>query len=240
MLTLEALGTREEQSMRTTSAQYWTLASTIMILAAPIHAAIIDDASFFDDIPHTFVDFETRDDGSPLPLTEGQSAFAPLDEYAKLGFSAFSMNIAWEWSADRDVQEALTAGATPTNLLRMFPNRPSQPYGFFFAQDQRSVGLFVTRETLFASEPMTITMVNRQGELVETVSVFGDHVDGMSGSIEYGYVGVSSAEEIAGVIFNAPNIFAFGIDDFRFSLVPEPGALIPLTFCAAFAQRRRR
>jgi len=226
--------------MRQVALYFWITASAMGASTISAHAAIIDDPSFFDNIPHTFVDFETRDDGSPLPLEKGQFAFAPLDEYAKLGFAAFRMNIAWEWSADPDVQQALTEGATPTKLLRMLPNSPSRSYGFFFAEDQRSVGMFVTRETMFSSEPMTITMVDRQGDVIEILTVSDDLIDGSAGSIEYGYVGASSSDGIAGVIFSADNIFAYGIDDFRFSQIPTPGAIAPLVLLGLHHQRRRR
>jgi len=212
-----------------------------VVFAATAGAAIIDDPSFFDNIPHTFVDFETRDDGSPLPLEEGQSAFAPLDEYFEVGFVAFGMNIAWEWSADTDVQQALTAGATPTHRLRLFPDEGGD-YGFGFVDGPRSVGLFVTRDTRFAPDPMTISAFTFSGDLIDSVTVTSGLVDGVAGSIEYSYIGITSDIGITAIVLDAPNdlAFAYSIDDLRFSQVPAPGAAIPLALLAALAQRRRR
>jgi hypothetical protein len=240
MLAHWALGTQEDQSMRTTSAQYWTLASTITALAAPIHAAIIDDASFFDDIPHTFVDFETRADGSPLPLTSGQFAFVPLIEYVPLGFGAFGMDMAWEWSADPDVQQALTEGATPTKLLRMFPFEPHGSLGLGFIPEQHSIGMFITRDQRFAIEPLTITARTFDGSLIDSVTIVGDLVDGVAGNIEYSYVGFNSAFGITAITFSAENFFAIGIDDLRFSQAPGPSAFISIVLFALNQQRRQR
>ena len=227
--------------MRRSQICYWTLTITALINAQCADAAIIDDASFFDSIPHTFVDFETRADGSPLPLEEGQFAFAPLNEYIPLGFNSFGMGIFWEWSADPDVQQALTAGATPTKRLGMFPQE-SGNYGFLFVDAPRSVGLFITRETDSSDVPMTITAHTFDGDLIESVTIEGGLIDGVAGSIEYSYVGITSDIGITALTFDAPNnlAFAYGIDDLRFSQIPSPGAAPLLVLLASLKQRRRR
>jgi len=58
----------------------------------PEGAFVIDDRSFFDGLEHTFLDFETRGDGTPLaPLIPPNSgALMPNDEYAD-----FRLRLRW-------------------------------------------------------------------------------------------------------------------------------------------------
>src|SRR5262245_66420189 len=61
---------------------------------ATAQASVISDASFFNAIPTTVINFETDGNGSAINLIQGQSQAMPLDAYSSLGV-AFGTQIRW-------------------------------------------------------------------------------------------------------------------------------------------------
>ena len=231
------------------------------------HAAIsvIDDPSFFQNINHTLIDFETFGDGTPILLPHlGFASITNEDEYLSQGIRFdLTKPVAW---ADT---------ATPTCCSTTFPNgsfgdaaaavgagevvvgQASNELGFsiIFVQPVYSFGMHVVTTQQFGdlSIDPTILAYDSSGNLLGEISLTGNLVDGAFGPLlddgttqeflnQYGFLGLWSDTPIArieGDLRFQPAVF----DNLHFSTdpIPAPGVMtLALPMVGACARRRRR
>jgi len=228
---------------------------------------VIDDRSFFDRIDHTFLDFETRDDGSPLDLPFlGGELFSPT-EYNNFGVNfksndSHASGIAWSnfppptfggpVNAEGTIGDSLDAvGSWPTAI------GGGKDWTVTFSVPVHAIGISVV-QGVWAGPPIEkqhqtkMTAFDREGNVLGEVFFWGDLVDGGFGGIwkdgafgdqflknPFGFLGVFSPDTpIARVRFTTPGAI---FDDLHFSALPAPGpgATLALTTLGAGVRRRR-
>lgn len=206
------------------------------LVATHALAGVISDASFFDSIPSTLIDFETDGAGSPLTLVDGQISLMPGAEYAALGVT-FSPNIYWVNDQSSVFDTAQSLGGS---LDHAIPSSQVNAFTMSFNVPVRSFGFWVVSNTAFA-DPVFVAR-DASNNILETVTFTGGLVDGVVTSANvtaaYGFMGAYSATPIASVtITKGAALF----DDLRFSsTVPAPGVIPAGLLVLTIAQRRRR
>jgi len=218
---------------------------------------VIDDRSFFEGIEHTFLDFETKGDGSPVdvPLLGSQSFND--NEYAGYGVN-FTPGVGWlnfPLSPLRPISQSLDAvGSAPTAI-----GGGGDPWGFSFTVPVHAVGIGIVQGG-WAGPPIEkqhqtkMTAFDSEGNVLGEVLFWGDLVDGGFGgpflggdfgdefvANPFGFLGIFSPDTpIARVEFS--NFVSFTIqDDLFFSALPAPGpgAALALTALGMGLRRRR-
>lgn len=207
-----------------------------LTLAGTASAGIIDDASFFNPIATTKIDFETDGSGALVDLLEGQSKAMPLTEYAAKGLT-FQNQVNWVYDGTSVFQAALTVGGSMNNGIPSF-TVPS--FTFNFTTPVKAFGFFVVNNRATDADGPEIVARNAQGNVIGTVTLAG-HVDGTFSDgqtiADYGFIGLFANEEIASVTVTK-NMAV--LDDLRFSPVPAPGAAVLAGAGGLLLLRRRR
>jgi len=213
---------------------------TALVVCAPARAGgfIISDPAFFDAIPHTLIDFETRQDGTPLEIPEGDALSMANDAYNTLGVLIFGRP-AWVNFTSDDIEAIQEQHASPKNSLALFAVSPGDFVGLDFVPNIRSWGLFITLDVSVERPRPRFEILDPLGEFVTDISFEGDLVQGRVGDIEYGFVGYTSDEPFGTILFENYTRPAF--DDLRFSAIPAPGggAAFALLGLGALTRRRR-
>lgn len=221
----------------------WGAALVLAVFAgAPALADgfVVSDRAFFDAIPHTLIDFETRHDGTPIVVPEGENIPMNFGEYSTLGVAIFG-DPNWANFTSDDLETIQAGHATPHNSLAMFPVSPGDPVGFAFLKSfpVRSFGIFVMMDVSVPTARPTFH-ISRDETVIETIVFEGDLVQGRIGDIEFGFVGYTDDEPFAAVLLE--NFTRPVFDDLHFSAVPAPGAgaAFGLLGLGALTRRRRR
>ena len=213
----------------------WCAVVAGMAMTAGAHADPIDDRSFFDSIPHTFLDFETKADGSPVNVADGAAEIMDFNEYEPLGVRWNGLGTAfWGNDSDPDSEAALAAGGSPNHVVGWANGVP----GMVFGEPIRSLGFALFVNTAFVTEPIEIRASLFDGTIVE--SVFFDPMapDGQVGDISFGFVGLTSESPFQSILIFQDDFFS--IDDLHFSSVPAPGGVALFSVGVSTLSRRKR
>lgn len=202
-------------------------------VAALAHAGVISDASYFNPLPTTLIDFETDGLGSPVSLIEGQIMLMPAAEYASVGVT-FSPQVYWVNDASGDFDSAQALGGSLDNAI---PSSAVNTFTINFSVPVQAFGLWVVNNSTADPNGPTFTARDGSNQVIESVQFNGALVDGTVGVASYGFMGIFSPTQISSVtITKQAAIF----DDLRFSTAPTPGALGVLGVAGLLAKRRRR
>jgi len=199
---------------------------------------VITDPTFFDAIPHTLIDFETRHDGTPVDLPEGSILSMNFGEFSTLGVAIFG-DPNWVNFTSDDLETVQGTYTTLDNSLAMLPVSPGSPVGIAFLKSfpVRSFGIFVMMD-VSEPRPRPTFHFSRNEMVFETLVFEGDLVQGRIGDIEFGFVGFMDDEPFAAVLLE--NFTRPAFDDLRFSAFPAPGAGAAFGLLALGAGLRRR
>jgi len=238
----------------------------VLFACAPAHAGVISDRSFFSGVEHTFLDFETRGDGSPIvydvPTVEAFGAF----EYADFG--VIFEGVAGEVDGGGWFNAPPPAFGTPLfpdgtrgdalDAVGSWPIAIAGPIGGWrlrFTQPVRAVGLGAVL-TSFTNEPslentIKLFAYDAAGNLLDSTALWEDQIDGGFGGpyangafgdewdqINYGFLGMFADTPIDHLVISGTS-FAF-FDDLHFSAVPAPGAGAAFALLGLGALTRRR
>jgi len=211
---------------------------TALAVCAPARAGgfIISDPAFFDAIPHTLIDFETRQDGTPVIVDEGKATSMANDAYNTLGVLIFGAP-AWVNFTSDDIEAIQEQHASPKNSLALFAVSPGDPVGIGFVPPVRSWGLFITMD-VSVERPRPVFNVFSGDTFRTSITFEGDLVQGRLGDIEYGFVGYTSDEPFDAIVME--NFTRPAYDDLRFSAIPAPGAGAAFALLGLGALTRRR
>ncbi len=191
----------------------------------------INDANFFDAVPHTLIAWEFDGEGVVNPVQSNITL--PFDEYAALGLTIApespGVRLTNDTSPSFHILQAiggsnpygLNARSVDTASLNFSP--PIHSFGFFFLDLSARFADFIARDV--------------NDDIIEIVEFGGSFVDGTSGSIEYGFIGISSSTPIHRVETAAISGL---IENLQFSTVPEPTTLSCLLLGAGVLATRRR
>lgn len=205
----------------------------LALSAGPAAADTIDDRGFFDPIPHTTIDFESRGDGSPLSLIDGQSLLMPANEYASLGVT-FGPEVRWVNDGNPAFDAAQFIGGSPQVAI---PSADVDLFDIFFSTPVRAVGMFVANNRVEDPSGPVFTAYDAGGAVLGTASFGAAFIDGSIGVADYGFMGILAGQDIARIRVTKE---AAILDDLTFSPVPSPGAASLLGCGALVAARRRR
>jgi len=211
--------------------------------SARADARIVTDQTFFDRIPHVFIDFETRGDGTPWNLDDTEAFVSLGDEYLPQGILLGGAAYLFGNPPPSDLNDALAAVGTPDVLMGIDPNGPVSDPVFFFSRDfgdtARSFGLAFIRDTT-RDTAMTMTLMDSDAQIIAQFTQ-GDYLTlGQVGDLEYGLAWVTSSTPIREVILRSNEFNGLFFDDLRFSRIPAPGGTALLTLGLGAVLRRRR
>jgi len=230
----------EDNAMHRRTERLGSLALTLLA-GAHSHAAgmVITDPAFFDAIPHTLIDFETRSDGTPVDLAEGSRQSMRFGEYSPLGVAIFG-DPNWVNFTSDDLEAVQGAYASLDNALALGAVSPGSPVGigFLTTGTVRAFSIFIMMSVSTPTPRPEFDIFS--GDTFFTTIVFDESlVQGRVGDIEFGFVGYASEEPFDAVIMRNYTRPAF--DDLRFSAIPAPGAgaAFGLLGLGALARRRR-
>jgi len=231
--------------------------------------SVIDDRSFFDGIEHTFLDFETKGDGSPVDLPPlGGQLFSPT-EYNNFSVNfqsndSDSFGMAWSNFPPPNplcgICQSIGAVGSPVTIIGGGGN-----WTMTFSVPVHAVGIGVVQGawgTPSNFDPPEKELQTRMrafsagGRILGEVFFWGDLVDGGFGGAfaggffgeefqknPFGFLGIFSPDSpIASVQFtHSASIAGVGFDDLHFSALPAPGAgaTLALTTLGAGVRRRR-
>ena len=236
----------------------------LALAPAATGAFVVDDPSFFASRPHTFLDFETRGDGSPVGLGFLEFEHFGEDEYLSKGIRFTNGQHRWDTvpppsiGTPHDPQglgnlgDAVAAiGNVPTVYV------PSEGSEIHFLNEVHAFGIGVVQVGFSDSNvpdpdrTTTITAFDASGAELGRVTLWLDTIDGHFGAFwmtdddgndwftyQYGFLGLASETPIAFIRFeNLSSLF----DSLYFSAVPAPGAgaAFGLMGLGALARRRR-
>lgn len=203
-------------------------------------SGIITDKSFFNGLPTTLIDFETRGNGTPLALIEGQTMSLPTSEYSAQGV-VFSTGVNW-------VNDGTPAFNAAQNLAGLGPHAiPSTSINTFtitFTGTVRSFVIWIANNFMVDADGPTVTVRDGANQVIRTED-FGSQdggspfVDGRVSVADYGFMGMYSQTPIASVTITKSTAI---LDNLCFSSeVPAPGVFaVPMAGFAWLASRRRR
>jgi len=228
-----------------------------LALAASAQAGVIGDRSFFAGIEHTFLDFETRGDGSPIGLGFKEALRIPADEYEVQGIR-FGDPVSWQDigtppNSGGSVPDAVDAvGSWPTVIGGGF-----EGFAIEFLVPVRAFGIGVVQQGFIGFEEPSldtttrITAFDAAGEVLGETRLWLDTIDGQTGGLyaggaygdewrtfPYGFLGLATEEPIARIEFNMSWQSVF--DDLHFSAIPAPGAGAAFALLGLGALTRRR
>lgn len=199
-------------------------ALAILAMATVAQAGPIYDASFFDSIPHTLIDWETDGNGNPVELNQGMRRAMPADEYASEGIS-FGQGIFWVNDFSPDFDAAQEIGGSPDIAI---PGASENEIVLNFLVPTRAFGVWVINNTVVNETPW-FEVRDTSGGFIGVAAFVGPAIDGVIGIAEYGFLGFVATVEIGSVRLVED---ATAFDDLRFSPVPEPATLILLLAAA--------
>jgi len=235
-----------------------------MPVASPAGAGfVVDDRAFFEGIPHTFIDFENRGDGTPLDLGFGEAEFMPVDEYGVQGV-LIGPTAAWR-KYPPPVAGTPFDDDEPGEIGDAHAAVGSQPIAIngsdltmHFTTLVHSVGIAVVQEGFQSAFPSlegstAMRIFDTAGVEIATVALWGDLIDGgfdgelldedgnAFNRIRYGFLGYASDTPIGRIEFTNTTFSIF--DDLHFSAVPVPapgaGVAFGLLGLGALSRRRR-
>jgi len=197
---------------------------------------VITDPTFFDAIPHTLIDFETRHDGTPVDLPEGSILSMNFGEFSTLGVAIFG-DPNWVNFTSDDLETVQGTYATLDNSLAMGAVSPGSPVGLNLFPRVRSFGVFIMMDV---STPTLrpIFHISRDETVIQSIVFEGDLVQGRVGDIEFGFLGFFDEEPFGAILME--NFTRPAFDDLRFSAFPAPGAGAAFGLLALGAGLRRR
>lgn len=201
-------------------------------------AALITDASYFDGIPTTVINFETDGAGNPITLIQGQRQAMPSDAYAPQGVAFVGTNMSWVNDGNSAFDAAQSIGGSPTVSI---PSSVCNLFTMTFSVPVRAFGFFVVNNR--TADPIGPTFVARdaQGNVLDTASWDAKFIDGTITTpntvADYGFMGITASDLIASVTVTKQ---AAIMDDLRFSPVPTPGAVALSGVAGLVGLRRRR
>jgi len=217
---------------------FTAVACACAVAPAAVAGVVITDPAFFDAIPHTLIDFETRHDGTPVDLPEGSILSMNFGEFSTLGVAIFG-DPNWVNFTSDDLETVQGTYATLDNSLAMLPVFPGDPVGLAFLTTGtvRAFSIFVMMDV---SEPRPRPEFDIfSGDTFFTKLTFDESlVQGRVGDIEFGFVGYTSDEPFDAVVMH--NFTRPAFDDLRFSAFPAPGAGAAFALTALGAGLRRR
>jgi len=224
---------------------------------------VIDDRSFFDGIPRTFLDFETRDDGSSLDLPLLGGELFSDTEYNNLGVNfqsndSNSFGMGWNnipLSPLRPFSQSLDAvGSAPIAISG------GNNWTMTFTAPVHAVGIGVVQSG-WAGPPIEkqhqtkMTAFDSEGNVLGEVFFWGDLVDGGFGgpflggdfgdefvANPFGFLGIFSPDTPIATVQLTHSVGTGVIfDDLHFSALPAPGpgAALALTALGMGLLRRR-
>jgi hypothetical protein len=239
--------------------------SFAMLLGASAQGAfVVDDPSFFAGKAHTFLDFESRGDGTPVGLGFLESEFFGTDEYLSTGIRFAAGQYAWDTVPPPTIGTPLDpdglgglgdAVAAIGNVPTVYA--PSEASEIHFLNEVHAFGIGVVQLGFPASnvpDPDRTTVISAfdsTGSLLGEVRLWLDTIDGHFGAFwmtdddgndwytyQYGFLGLASETPIAFIRFEnrADSLF----DSFYFSAVPAPGGATLLGLGALGVVTRRR
>jgi hypothetical protein len=199
----------------------WSLATAIFLSAstvAPLQATTLTDVSYFTSRPHKLVTFEQRGDGTPTPTSN--ATLLAANEYSAQGFtfaSGLSPGVAWiNDSFNTDAAQAI--GGSLQLAIGATDNR-----GDFFIQFSPAAtafGFWVMHTTERSGIPAFDAIGS--GGILESAFFSGAAIDGVSGNIAYGFLGIAASQPIYSIHVRGDIAL---LDNFRFIVVPEPATL---------------
>jgi len=234
-------------------------------LASPACGAfVVDDPSFFAGKPSTFLDFETRGDGSPVGLGFLEGEFFESDEYAIQGLHFANGRFGWDTVPPPSIGSPLdpeglgglgdavdAIGTTPTVLFG------SDGFEIHFLGEVHAFGIGVVQNGFPAPyEPSEagstmISAFDSSGGVIGSVRLWGDLIDVQFGNLwagglfgedfkefQAGFLGLASETPIAFIRFDEPSGALY--DHLHFSSIPSPGPGAPLGLLTLGALARRR
>ena len=200
--------------------------------ASSASAQVIADRSFFDTLPSTLIDFETRGDGTPVVLRPGDSETLPAGEYAAQGVT-FNMDIEWVNDAGVDFSAAQAIGGSPDIGI---PDLPDD-FTMFFDAPVRAFGFWVVNNRTRSIDPR-FEAFDASGASLGIAVFNGSLIDGITGIAEYGFMGIASpGAPIASVRITKD---ATMFDDLVFTTVPAPASTTAIILGVLSGIRRRR
>lgn len=213
-------------------------------VCAGAHAGIMDcgfitDQVFFEGFESTLIDFETRGNGTPLALIEGQTLTMPTAEYASFGVT-FSPAVQWVNDGTPAFNAAQNLGGTAHHAI---PSTSVNTFTMTFAGGVRSVGMWVANNYVTDPDGPLFTARDSDGVVIKQFT-FGSQTSGsefVHGRVltaDYGFFGLFSTVPIATVTITKS---AAILDNLVFSeQIPAPGAVGALAVAGLYASRRRR
>jgi len=205
-------------------------------------ARIVTDQTFFDRIPHVFLDFETRGDGTPWNLDDTEAFVSLGDEYSAQGIRLGAAAYLFGNPPPSDLNDALAAVGTPNVLIGVDPDGPGVTPSFVFSSDfgnGQSFGFAFIRNTALDSA-LTLTLVDDQSQAIASFGQEDFLTLGRFGDFEYGLAWMTSDAPFRAILMESNNFNGLFFDDLRFSRVPAPGGTALLTLGLGAVLRRRR
>ena len=209
----------------------------------PASALVILDPNFFSGTTHIVITFETDGLGNRLNLAEGQSKSMPADEYTYYGFT-FEPDISWVNDAGLEFDEAQVIGGSPEIGI---PSPDEDDFIINMSFPTRAFGFWVINNPEPRNRPYSYLILQAYGDdgLIEEVTFEGDAIDGVIddrdefifGRAEYGFLGIASDQFITSIHVTKR---ATMLDNFTYSLIPEPATVILLGLGFLVILRKRR
>lgn len=218
--------------------------------AGPVQ--VIDDRSFFDKIPHTLIDFETRGDGTSFAFS-GPGDFTTIhpNEYAPQGvmISATAppgtlLSPAVSLSPDAEPNRTWfeSSASSPNFLIHLARNGEMR---LDFPTHVRALGISALSIAAPNSGPVSLLAFDTNDQLIGEVLLGGNLIDGVVlGSshnlpfdYEIGFFGIHSPSRPIAYALIHEDLASF--DGLHFSVVPEPATWVGLALFAAYCARRR-
>jgi hypothetical protein len=219
------------------------ICSVLAIAAAGLHAGVISDASFFNSLSYTRLQFETYADGSPVVLGSGQTMTFYYDEYEPNYGVLFDyepygymQDISFSNDSDPNFDSAQSIGGS---LQIAIPGPSEDSFAVVFDPSSvRSVGFWVVNNSNFSTKPQFVAK-NSSGTVLETVTFEGSLIDGSIANAQYGFMGIYYADDyITRLEITKDSTL---LDNLTFSPeVPEPVSLTLLAAGGLAALLRRR
>jgi len=225
-------------------------------------AFVIDDRSFFKNLEHTFLDFESDGDGNELPLGF-EVAQQRQDEYASRGFVYDERQVGWVETPVPGGDLGLPPEGNLGDAHQAMGSRrvaiggTAAGWSINFTEPVRAFGLGIVQGRFPFGEPdpvltSTIRAFNADGDEIGVVRFWDGLIDGQFGfvwtefegeewrELSYGFMGLATSEPIARIEFTDTTWRSI-FDDLHFSAVPAPGAgaAFGLLGLGALARRRR-
>lgn len=183
-------------------------------------ASPINDASYFETLPHVLIDFDTYADGTPLGFpVDTVTTMSPV-QYLSKGI-LLSYDFRWDSSAHPDFAAARAIGGSPLFDL-MIGSQPNQPV-VTFTNDVSAFGFWVIARQL-RSGLTRFDAYDAHQQLIESVSFGPTFVDGTIGIAQFGFMGIA-APGIHSVVVtsSSPSLGVYAVfDNLTYTTVPEP------------------